>query len=333
MQKTSLNTIVDLFNKHHDFIISSHKNLDGDALGSEIALLLMLKKMGKNARIINQDKTPEIYRFLTHSKMVSDAIVHNGHSISIKDDTILIILDSSNLDRIGQINVDLKRIKYIVNIDHHPSNTYFGYFNFVNDKASSVGEILYDLLELFALPITKEIADSLYTAIVTDTGSFKYTNTSPKTLRAALKLVQYGKVNPNEITNHVYNNNNISSLKLLGKALQLLQLDSTRKISWTYITRDILDETHANDEDIEGIVDKILSVKTVQVSALFREMKDRTIKVSFRSKGLFNVDQFAHLYDGGGHPNASGCQLKGNIENLMKQVIIDLQKQMKKQKL
>ena len=172
--------------------------------------------------------------------------------------------------------------------------------------------------------ITKEMAICLYTAILTDTGSFRYSNTSTNTFRTSLKLVKKG-INPSHIAGYIYNNNKLSSLKLLGEALRGVQTDSTSKISWTIVTRKMLNDTQADDEQVEGIVDKILSIKKVQVSVFFRETKDGYIKVSFRSRGNFDVDQFARKFGGGGHPNAAGCNLKYKIEKATHIVITKLQ--------
>ncbi len=302
-------------------------HLDGDALGSELALYFMLKQLEKDVKIINQDKTPGIYQFLPGVKeIICTEGLNKDFTFDMKPGTILVVLDSSNMERIGDIHINMNQVEFIINIDHHPSNTRFGRYNYIDINASSVGEILYRLGKQMACTITKQMAISLYTAIVTDTGSFRYVNTKASTFQAALDLVKLG-VNPNRVTDYIYNNNEISSLKILGEALRNLRLDSTSKVSWTVVTRDMLAKTQSKDEEIEGIVDKILSIKKVQVSAFFRETKDGYIKVSFRSKGEFNVDRFARIFGGGGHPNAAGCQLKGTIDEATHIVISKLQKE------
>jgi phosphoesterase RecJ-like protein len=321
--------IVNVFKKCNHFIISSHINLDGDALGSELALYAMFKQLKKDVKIINQDKTPSIYQFLPGIKEVLHTEGQNKKDFyfDIKPETILVILDSSNLERIGNIHIDMNQIDFIINIDHHPSNTRFGYYNYIDTDASSVGEILFRLGKQMGCTITEQIAVPLYTAIVTDTGSFRYANTRASTFRTAYYLVQSG-VNPNRVTDYIYNNKESSSLKLLGEALQNMKLDFSSKISWTIVTRDMIEKTLSKDEESEGIVDMILAIKEVQVSALFRETKNGDIKVSFRSKGEFNVDLFARIFGGGGHPNAAGCQFKEEIKDVTKKVISRLQKEL-----
>ena len=328
MQHNKLHEIADIFKKNNNFIISSHNNLDGDALGSELALYFMLEQLNKDVKIINQDKIPDIYQFLPGAKeIISTEDLNEDFSFDLKPGTILVILDSGNLARIGNIHIDMKQIEFIINIDHHPSNTYFGKYNYIDTQASSVGEILFRLGKQMGCKITRQMAIPLYTAIVTDTGSFRYANTKASTFQMALDLVKSG-INPNLVTNCIYNNNEVSSLKILGEALQNMKLDSSSNISWTVVTRDMLTKTKSKDEEIEGIVDKILSIKKVQVSALFRETKDGNIKVSFRSKGKFNVDRFANIFGGGGHPNAAGCHLKGTINEATQNVISKLRKEL-----
>lgn len=324
MQCEQLSEIAHLFNKYHNFIISSHLNLDGDALGSELALYFMLKQLKKEVRVVNRDKTPYIYEFLPGI----DAIVcldeqqDKNFTLKISPETILVVLDSSNLERIGDIGININQLD-IINIDHHPSNTNFGHYNYIDTKSSSVGEILFQLGKEMNCPITKQIAIPLYTAIVTDTGSFHYANTRAETFQVAFHLVESG-ANPHLITNYIYHNNDISGLKLLGKALLKMKVDKESKISWTVVTRDMIEETFAKEEETEGIVDKILSIKEAQVSVLFREIKNGNIKVSLRSKGEFNVDHFSRIFGGGGHPNAAGCQIEGNIKTVTEKVIAKL---------
>ena len=313
--------IAKLINEHHNFIITSHTNLDGDALGSELALYFILKQMGKEAKILNQDPVPYVYEFMPGAEeILCGSKFDKDFILEIKDDTVLIVLDSSNLDRIGNIPVEIDKINLIMNIDHHPSNTKFGHINYIDVNSSSVGEIIFKLGKELNCEINEQIAISLYTAIVTDTGSFRYSNTGAETFRTASYLVKSG-ANPHLITNQIYNNYEISALKLLGEALLKIELDSKSNIAWSIVTRDMLEKVNAKEEETEGIVDRILSIKKVSVSVLFRETVEGKIKISFRSKDDFNVDHFSQAFGGGGHPNAAGCQLEGNINNVVKIVI------------
>ena len=324
MQQTKIKEIVKLINEYHDFIITSHTNLDGDALGSELALYFILKQMGKEAKIVNQDQVPYIYEFLSGvEEIFCAAKFDEGLALKIRNDTVLIVLDSSNLDRIGNISVEIDKFNLIINIDHHPSNTNFGHINYIDVNSSSVGEIIFQLGKELNCEITEQIAISLYTAIVTDTGSFRYANTRAETFHTAFYLVKSG-ANPHLIANQIYNNNEISALRLLGEALLKIEVDSNSNIAWSMVTREMFKRTNAKEEETEGIVDKILSIKKVRVSILFRETVEGKIKISFRSKDDFNVDHFSRAFGGGGHPNAAGCTLEGSIDNIVKTVIDEL---------
>ncbi|MDD4362719.1 MAG: bifunctional oligoribonuclease/PAP phosphatase NrnA [Atribacterota bacterium] len=332
MKNNKKQEIIDLFKKHNNFVISSHVHLDGDAIGSELALYSILKQLKKDVLIINQDQLPEIYRFLPNTDKIicasetSFSYINNAVTGKNNFKPVLIVLDSSNLDRIGNIFLDISNFLHIVNIDHHSSNSYFGDFNFVQPKASSVGEIIFNLAQKMDSNIHEDITIPIYTAITTDTGSFRYSNTSAKTFNVAAKLVTSGAV-PDEIANNIYKNAKLSSLKILGTALSNLKIDSTGNISWTAITRDMLADANANDEDVEGIVDKILSVKGIQIAVFFRETPDNSIKISFRSKGSYNVDYFARKFGGGGHPNAAGCQINGILSDVIENVLKKLQQE------
>ncbi len=330
MQQNTLEEIAGILNQYNDFIISAHVHLDGDALGSEMALNFMLKSIGKNVKVINQDKTPDIYNYLPGvEEIISTDEFDKDYFLEINPKTILIILDSSNLERIGDIHINLQQIEFIINIDHHSSNAIFGKYNYIDSRASSVGEILYRLGNKLNCNLNKDIATSLYTAIVTDTGSFRYENTNADTFKIAFNLVKQG-ISPSFVADNIYNRYEPSSLILLGEALRKLKIDFSSKISWTVVTRDMLKEANSRDEETEGIVDKILSIKNIRVSVFFRETRDGYTKVSFRSKGDFDVDKFARLFSGGGHPNAAGCNIKGETYEVTNLVISRLQDEIRK---
>jgi phosphoesterase RecJ-like protein len=328
MQYTKIGKIAKLIKKYDNFVLTSHTNLDGDALGSELALYFILKQMGKEVKIVNQDQVPYIYEFMPGvEEIICSAKLDKNFILEIESDTVLVVLDSSNLERIGNIPVDLDKFNLIVNIDHHPSNTKFGHINYIDVSSSSVGEIIFQLGKELNCDITEQIAIPLFTAIVTDTGSFRYANTRAETFNAAFFLVKSG-ANPHLITNHIYNNNEISALRLLGEALVNIQLGSDSKIAWTVVTREMIERNFAKEEETEGIVDKLLSIKRVKVSILFRETEEGKVKASFRSKDDFNVDQFSRLFGGGGHPNAAGCQLEGDTNDIVKTVIDKLKEEL-----
>jgi len=324
-KKKYFQQVKETLEKYDNFLITSHINLDGDAIGSELALYLILKKMQKKSTIINDDKVPEIYNFLPDSQKIKN--LQNNDNLIDSPYNVLIILDSSNLDRIGKAIKFAKSSKIIINLDHHKSNNNFGQINYIDPSASSVGEIIFDLAKYINQNILDpKIASCLYTAIMTDTGSFKYPNTSSKTFKISAKLIEKGAV-AHSIANEVYNKKTFSGLRLLGKALSTIEADFSKKVAWIYITREMINESKAQDEDIEGIIDLITTLKNIEISILFRETKDRKIKVSFRSKGNFDVNEFSQKFNGGGHPGSAGCICTAKLEDIKDKIISSLLKE------
>ncbi|MHC2995710.1 MAG: bifunctional oligoribonuclease/PAP phosphatase NrnA [Candidatus Atribacteria bacterium] len=318
------NEIVKVLKKNTNFLITSHINLDGDAIGSELALYFILKKLNKESIILNQDKLPEIYGFLPESDKIYNLEDNNFNKDNFD---VGIVLDCGNIKRAGEVSKILKNTNTIINIDHHGSNENYGSLNYIDCSASSVGEIIYELIKFINLDLLdKKISTCLFTAIMTDTGSFKYSNVSSKTFKIVSDLTFTG-MKSYLIANNIYNRNTFSGLKLLGEALLTLEIDDSNYISWLSITRKMLDETKANDEEIEGIIDVSATLKNTEISVLFRETKDNKIKVSFRSKGNFNVSEFSNKFNGGGHPNSAGCLCSGKLEEVKENILSELFKE------
>ena len=318
--------ITKVLQKNNNFLITSHVNLDGDGIGSELAFYFILKKLNKNPIILNQDRLPKIYDFLPGSDKVHYL---EDNFVDPKSIDVGIVLDCSNVKRIGKTYEVFKNIKTIINIDHHKSNEKFGGLNYVDSSVSSVGEIIYELINFIDSDLLNDkISTCLYTAIITDTGSFRYSNVSSKTFEVASNLTSH-RIKPHLIADNIYNRNTYAGLKLLGKALLTLEMDSSNHFSWLTITRKMLTETKAKDEEIEGIIDIATTLNNVEISILFRETEDNKIKVSFRSKGNFNVNEFAGKFKGGGHPNAAGCLCSGKLDEIKEKILSELFKEIK----
>ena len=312
--------------KNNNFLITSHVNLDGDGIGSELAFYFILKKLKKKPIILNQDKLPKIYDFLPGSNKVHYL---DDNCIDTKSIDVGIVLDCSNVKRIGKTYEIFKNIKTIINIDHHKSNENFGSLNYVDSSVSSVGEIIYELIRSINIDLLDEdISTCLFAAIITDTGSFRYSNVSSKTFKIASDLTSFG-IKPYLIANNIYNRNTYSGLKLLGEALTTLEMDDSKYVSWLTITRKMLNNAKANDEEIEGIIDIATTLDNTEISILFRETKDNKIKISFRSKGNFDVNKFAGKFKGGGHPNAAGCLCSGKMDKIKEIILSKLFKEIK----
>jgi len=322
----SFDEISNILQKNNNFLITSHINLDGDAIGSELALYFILKKLKKKPIILNQGKLPKVYDFLPGVNKVQYL---EDDYIDTKSIDVGIALDCSNVKRMGKTYEIFKNIKTIINIDHHASNESFGDLNYVDSSVSSVGEIIYELIRFINVDLLDEdISTCLFTSILTDTGSFRYSNVSSRTFKIASDLTSF-KIKPHLIAAKIYNRNTYPGLKLLGEALSTLEANNSNYVSWITITRKMLNNTKANDEEIEGIIDVASTLDNNEISILFRETKDNKIKISFRSKGNFDVNKFAGKFNGGGHPNAAGCLCSGKMYKIKDKILSQLFKEIK----
>jgi phosphoesterase RecJ-like protein len=296
------------------FLITAHVRLDGDALGSELALYLMLKDLGKDAVICNQDPTPHHYQFLP----AAAAVVHEVENIGQYD--VGFVLDCSELDRVGKLAADVVRIKTLINIDHHVSNGGFCHLSLLDAKASSTGELLHRLMRKMHVKMTKDICTNLYAAILTDTGGFRYSSTHQETLRAAADLVE-GGADPQWISENIYESDPPAKLKLLSKVLETLELDLDLKTASMVVTNEHLRQTGATMENTDGFIDIPRTVKGVNVAMLYSQIGEKQFKLSLRSKGKVNVEKIAAKFGGGGHVNAAACRIEGDIESIKSQVL------------
>ena len=297
-----------------NFLITAHVRLDGDALGSELALYLMLKDLGKEAVIYNQDATPGHYRFLP----AVEHIVHDVENIEKYD--VGFILDCSELDRLGRISANVARIKKLINIDHHVSNSGFSNLKILDTRASSTGELLYRLMRKMHVKMTQDICTNLYAAILTDTGGFRYSNTHQETLRAAGDLVE-GGANPQWISENIYESDPPTKLLLLCRVLETLTLDMETRTASLVVTWQHLQDTGATMEQTDGFVDIPRSVKGIDIAMLYTQMGEEQYKLSLRSKGGVNVEKIARKFGGGGHVNAAACRIDGHIDEVKSRVL------------
>ncbi|MCX5833171.1 MAG: bifunctional oligoribonuclease/PAP phosphatase NrnA [Deltaproteobacteria bacterium] len=316
MRKTrqTLKKIIDVIRSRRRFLITSHVRLDGDAIGSELALYLILRDMGKEASVYNRDATPQMYRFLPGS----DQIMNSMDTGEIFD--AVFILDCSDIDRVGEEAPRVGAIRNIINIDHHISNGSFGDLSLLDPAASSTGELVYRLMRELGVNITKDVAINLYTAILTDTGAFRYSNTDRRTLRVASELVAKG-ADPWWISQKVYENHPAQKMKLLAKALDTMAFFWDRKIAVIHVTKKMLEEAGALWEYTEGFVEFPRSIEGVEVAAFISEIGDRFFKVSLRSRGNIDVESIAGAFGGGGHHNAAACRITGDLEGVRKQLV------------
>lgn len=311
----SIKSISKAIEKFNRFLISAHINPEGDAIGSELALASLLRRLGKKVIILNESPVPHILRFM---KGTDDILKEAPRNL---DFDAAIVLDCPSMSRLGNVLPYVPDDKIVFNIDHHVSNEDFGKYNWVDADTSSTGEMIFELFKAFKLEITYDEAVAMYVAIMTDTGSFRYTNASSKTHTIASELIERG-VRPYEIYSRIYETTTMQDTNLLAEALQTLKVTDDGKVSWLWVTKEMLKKTKASLEGTENIVNFARAIEGAEIAILFRETgTENRIKVSFRSKGRVDVNKLAAFFDGGGHATASGCTIFGKIEDVEKKVL------------
>lgn len=296
-------------------LLCGHIMPDGDSLGSVLALGMALQSKGKEVTMVSSDPLPDLYEFLPGIKEVAVG------SVPKRDYDLLVVVDCSVPDRVGStitplINSGLP----VVVIDHHVNDQPFGNYNYVRSSAAATGEIIIDLLEQLGISINLDLAINLYTAIVTDTGSFRYENTTPETHTKIAKLLEFG-VPVSLLSNQIFGEQPLKSIRLLEVALRNLEVSDCGRIAWISIERDKIKALGAEDQHIEGLISYPRKIKGVELAISFRELDDKRVKVSFRSKYTVDVNLMAKKFGGGGHIRASGCTIEGNLAKV-KEIII-----------
>ena len=296
------------------FLISSHTNPEGDAIGSMLALSLGLKSLGKKVQVLNQDPVPEVLAFLPGA----EDIAHQLHS-SIRFDAAL-VLDCGNQDRLGNAVQAVTQAEKIINIDHHTGNSRFGDINLVDPAASSTAEIIYDLLQAIPIEFTKPVAENIYTGILTDTGSFHYSNTSAKAFTVAKACLLAG-VDPWGLAEKIYESQPLARLRLLQLALATLEVTEDGRIGSMTVSKKMMEASGASAGLTEDFINYPRSLKGTEVALLFREISAEEYRISLRSRGTVDVAEIARAFQGGGHPNAAGCTLGGSLSAVKERVL------------
>jgi bifunctional oligoribonuclease and PAP phosphatase NrnA len=298
------------------FLVSSHQNMEGDAIGSMLALAELLQAAGKKVILLPPENMPDAYKFLPGASKVKLKKDLSG----IKYD-VACLVDCTDLDRLGKVKSGIYLTRPIINIDHHISNANFGSVNWVDPKMSCSGEQIYHLFKKMSLPINKKAALYMYIAILTDTGSFRYSNTTAMTHEIAAELITLG-VNPTDVYRKIYEEASFYSLSLLSSVLSTLKTASNGRIAWIRITRNMLKKYSSSLDDTQDFVNFPRAMKGVKISIAFKEVEKGIVEASFRSNDGFDVNKIARHFGGGGHTSASGCTLKGTMGEIEKAVLV-----------
>jgi bifunctional oligoribonuclease and PAP phosphatase NrnA len=317
-----MNDILNSIRNCSTIAITFHSSPDGDSLGSSLALMQGLRKMGKKVYLLSKESLPGDFMYLPCSSEI------NGINTEVPDDVkCLIVLDCGDINRVN-VNMEFYKRSYtLINIDHHVSNSLYGDLNYVDSNSSAVGEIVYQMLMLLGIKIDKNIASCLYTSIVSDTGSFKYSSTTSITHSIAGDLINTG-IDFSEIHRILYENKNFERLKLYGLVLNNMELVH-KNICVMYLSKDMLLAANIEENtDTSDLISLGTQIGGVDVAVLFKENTDG-VKVSLRSKNIVDVRKVAECFGGGGHIRASGISLKDtSIEKAKQEIINTIEKEL-----
>lgn len=314
--------ICNILQKENNFLISAHIRPEGDSIGSQLALGLLLQQLGKRVIIINEDPVPESCRFLPQSDMIK---VYKPEE-AIQFD-VACILDCSEWDRIGKVSSLAKKAKIIINIDHHPDHEGLGNYNYIDSDACATGEQIYEIIKDINIELTKDIALCLYTAIWVDTGGFRHSNSTAKAHQIAADLIEHG-VFPPQVYSSLSEAHTPAIIKLTGLILSSLKTSANGKVVSCHILHQMLKQTGIGPFDVEtdGVLEQISFIKAVKVVILFRELPNDKIKISMRSKPDIDISLIAKLFGGGGHRQAAGCVVRGGIHEIEEKILNEVSK-------
>jgi phosphoesterase RecJ-like protein len=307
--------IGEVLRNYQRFVVLSHVRPDGDALGSELALGLSLKKLGKDVQIWNEEGMLEKYSFLPHAELLTTPPAEP------QDVDVVVALDTAIQNRLGNTVAAIKSAKVWINIDHHPSNPGYGDLVYIDPNAPATGQILFELITTQNLPIDRDIAENLYVAISTDTGSFQYPNTTARTFEIAAELVRAG-VEVGRISQLTYENYPRRRVELLRDLLGTMHFNANDRVASFSLSLAAAKKLGVLPEDNEGLIDHLRAIHGVIVAIFFEELSDGKVRVSMRSKSdKVNVCAICEKFGGGGHVLAAGARVKGTLAEVEKKIL------------
>jgi phosphoesterase RecJ-like protein len=311
--KFEIDEIVEVLKSEDDFLLTAHLKPEGDSIGSQLALKLALLEIGKTATVVNDDPVPGIFEFLPHSETVVTPEKMNGIP------SVSVVLDCGQWDRLGKSGDLARRAATVLNIDHHPDTEGLGKYNYIDPVASASGEQVYELTRRLGI-MNPDIAVCIYVAIVSDTGGFRYSNTTPDTHRITSELMKQG-VKSNEVAYKLYESDPPGLVVAMGLALSELQVKDG--VAWTHLTKDGQQKAGVwgGPLETEKIIRQMRTISDIRVVAFFTEMEGGQVKVNLRARPGFDVGVLAKDMGGGGHRQASGCTIDGHLPEVEKRVL------------
>jgi phosphoesterase RecJ-like protein len=317
-----IDRVLEIIRESKTFCIVGHIRPDGDCIGSQLGLALALRNEGKRVVCWNEDPVPRKYKFLDREGFFQKP--QRGKKFDC-----VIATDCASFERLGKAGKCIGDRKTFINIDHHESNTRYADLNWVSPREPSSGELIYRLLKAARWPITKPIADLLFTAVSTDTGSFQYPTTRPGTFHTGAELVTRG-ANLAKICDEVYQSYPLSRAKLLKHVYSKFRLTHHDQIAYFWLKKSDFTRAGSNDDETEGLIDHIRAIEPVVVACVFEELEPELTRISLRSKSdKVNVSEIAGQFGGGGHPAASGARIPGRPLSVQRQVIAAIKRALK----
>lgn len=286
------------------FLVTSHQRPDGDAIGCAVGMALALHALGKQATVVLEAEPPS---FLQPFPAVDQIVIATAVTEAVD---AALVMECSSLDRTGVGGLDRSPV---VNIDHHPGNSGYGTINWIDEGAAACGEMVFTLIDALGVALTPEIATHLYLAILTDTGSFRFSHLTPRTYELAGRTVAAG-ADPQWIARTHYDSNSLARVRIFGAVLNAMSIHAGGRVALLTITRQMAADLGGTYDDTEGLINFPLTVKTIEAVAFFKETAPGDWRVSLRSKGDVDTGRIAKQFGGGGHKNASGCGWLGSIE-------------------
>ena len=318
--RSGIDQFLAFVDENERFVVVSHASPDGDAVGSTLAMGLLLERLGKDVVFYNQDPPPYNFEFLPGAERITNQIPEDFEV------DVTVVLDCAEPSRVGEAFPDRGWGDSIVVVDHHKTwDAEFADLYVRDVDAAATGELVYRAVAASAAELDADIAKNLYCCLMTDTGSFRYSNTSRTTFRIAGELIEAG-VNPWDMTSHIYENEPKKRLDLLSLVLKTLRMSSCGRLAFLRIERHMFEQTDTGPEYTDGFINYARSIEGVEVATQLREEGDEW-KISFRSRGMVDVSELASRFGGGGHHNAAGCRMSGEpreIEDKLSQALVDI---------
>lgn len=315
---SDLDAALQFIKDRDDFLVIAHVQPDGDAISSTLIIGWLLRKWGKTFRMINNNQPPGRLSFLANYE---DILIYEklGHTAD-RQYSAVICVDCADYERIGKAIDWVHPDAEILNIDHHPTNNRYGSVALIRDDAAATAEILFDMLTHGQIELDTDVATAMYTGLLTDTGGFRYSNTTSHVMQVAANLLEYG-VQGSQIADTLLEQMSLAQMLLIQRGLSRLTFSEDHRMSWLYITPEDMKETGALNEDLEGLVNYPRNIEGVDVGILFKQLEDKRVKVSLRSNEKANVSVIAQHFGGGGHVRAAGCTIYKPLDEAINEVI------------